>query len=192
MPDSTANALPALTGGCLCGRVRYEATPDHRDGYYCHCRMCQLAFGNTRAAFLNLRKSEVRLSAPAYYASSKIARRGFCSLRHAARVRVPRQRAHGPLAGLDDPSLLKPTAHFAIESRIAAWHAGDGLRRRLDASERINLRWRAAYGDGAAPVCGPLAPADRMRAAASRCRSRATTDQVVQRAVDDNGSGSVV
>ena len=73
-------ALPPLQGGCLCGRVRYEATPTHRDGYYCHCRMCQLAFGNTRAAFFNLRKDQVRWlnSPPSYYASSKIARRGFC------------------------------------------------------------------------------------------------------------------
>ena len=53
-------ALPPLPGGCLCGRVRYEATPTHRDGYYCHCRMCQLAFGNTRAAYINLRKNELR------------------------------------------------------------------------------------------------------------------------------------
>jgi hypothetical protein len=155
MPDSTANALPALTGGCLCGRVRYEATPDHRDGYYCHCRMCQLAFGNTRAAFLNLRKSEVRwLSAPAYYASSKIARRGFCS--HCgtplAFEYLDSERMDLAAGSLDDPSLLKPTAHFAIESRIAAWHAEDGLPgERLDANERINQRWRAAYGDNAAP-----------------------------------------
>jgi hypothetical protein len=155
MPDSTANSLPALTGGCLCRRVRYEATPDHRDGYYCHCRMCQLAFGNTRAAFINLRKSEVTwLSAPAYYASSKIARRGFCS--HCgtplAFEYLDSERMDLAAGSLDDPSLLKPTAHFAIESRIAAWHADDGLPgERLDANERINQRWRAAYGEGAAP-----------------------------------------
>jgi hypothetical protein len=41
---------PPLTGGCLCGTHRYEARPRKREGYYCHCRMCQLAFGNTRAA----------------------------------------------------------------------------------------------------------------------------------------------
>ena len=155
MPDSTANSLPVLTGGCLCGRVRYEVTPDHRDGYYCHCRMCQLAFGNTRAAFINLRKSEVQwLSAPAYYASSKIARRGFCS--HCgtplAFEYLDSERMDLAAGSLDDPSVLKPTAHFAIESRIAAWHAEDGLPgERLDANERINQRWRAAYGDDAAP-----------------------------------------
>ena len=145
------DTLPPLPGGCLCGRVRYEATPDHRDGYYCHCRMCQLAFGNTRAAFINLRKAEVRwLGAPAYYASSKIARRGFCcALRHAAHLRVPRQRTHGPVGGQPRRSVAarsRPST-FAVESRIATWHADDGLPgERLDANERIKQRWRDAYG----------------------------------------------
>jgi len=57
---NTISPLPAVEGGCLCGRVRYRATPENRDGYYCHCRMCQLAFGNTRAAYFNLRKSELQ------------------------------------------------------------------------------------------------------------------------------------
>jgi hypothetical protein len=26
----------ALSGGCLCGRVRFEARPDKREGCYCH------------------------------------------------------------------------------------------------------------------------------------------------------------
>ena len=34
-----SDTLPPLSGGCLCGRVRYAAAPTHRDGYYCHCRM---------------------------------------------------------------------------------------------------------------------------------------------------------
>jgi len=155
MADSIAKTLPTLAGGCLCGRVRYQATPDHRDGYYCHCRMCQLAFGNTRAAFINLRKAEVEWSgAPAYYASSKIARRGFCS--HCGTPLsfeyLDSERMDLAVGSFDDPSALKPIAHFAIESRVAPWHAEDGLPgERLDANERINNRWRAAYGDDAAP-----------------------------------------
>jgi hypothetical protein len=30
-----------ITGGCLCGKVRYEAEVYLRSGYFCHCRMCQ-------------------------------------------------------------------------------------------------------------------------------------------------------
>ena len=117
MPD----ALPPLQGGCLCGAVRYEAIPDHRDGYYCHCRMCQLAFGNTRAAFFNLRKSEVRwlTPPPAYYGSSKIARRGFCS-----RCGTPMsfefldsERMDLSAGSLDEPGAAQ--AHRALRGGIA-------------------------------------------------------------------------
>ena len=144
-------ALPPLPGGCLCGRVRYEATPTHRDGYYCHCRMCQLAFGNTRAAYINLRKNELRWlnGPPSYYASSKIARRGFCG-----RCGTPlsfefldSERMDLAVGSLDQPSLLRPTEHFAVESRIAGWHVDDGLPgKRLDGIEAIQQRWRDAYG----------------------------------------------
>ena len=69
-----------LQGGCLCGHVRYEVRPDSLEGYYCHCRMCQLAFGNTRAAFLNVPRAAVRwVTPPQQYASSKFALRGFCA-----------------------------------------------------------------------------------------------------------------
>lgn len=145
------STLPPLAGGCLCGAVRYEARPHHRDGYYCHCRMCQLAVGNTRAAWLNLRKDQVRwLQPPAYFASSKIARRGFCS-----RCGTPLSfEFHDSefmdltVGSLDDPAQLTPNAHYSVETRIGGWHADDGLPgHRLDTNERISQRWRDAYGD---------------------------------------------
>jgi hypothetical protein len=150
------DALPPLPGGCLCGAVRYEAAPDHRDGYYCHCRMCQLAFGNTRATYFNLRKDEVRWlhAPPRYYASSKIARRGFCG--HCGTPLsfefLDSERMDLAVGSLDDPGALKPTEHFAVESRIAAWHADDGLKgSRLDTNSQISQRWRTAYGDAVRP-----------------------------------------
>lgn len=158
MPESTNPSLPPLQGGCLCGRVRYEAAPDHRDGYYCHCRMCQLAFGNTRAAYVNLRKAELRwLQPPAYYASSKIARRGFCAHCGTPLSFEFLDSEHMDIAvgSLDDPAAVKPTTHYAIESRIAAWHHDDGLPgQRLDTNERINQRWRNAYGNNVTPGVG--------------------------------------
>jgi hypothetical protein len=145
-----------LRGGCLCGRVRYEARPDSREGYYCHCRMCQLAFGNTRAAFLNLPKEHVRWTGepPKLYASSKIARRGFCAScgTPLSFEYLDSKNMDLAVGSLDDPGLLKPTAHFAVESRIAAWHAADGLpEERLSDIVRITQRWRDAYGADVAP-----------------------------------------
>jgi hypothetical protein len=136
--------------------VRYTATPDAAEGYYCHCRMCQLAFGNTRAAFVNLRKDRVAWTGvpPTYYASSKLAQRGFCG-----RCGTPlsfeylsSERMDLSVGSLDDPGAVKPTLHFAIESRVAAWHAEDGLPgERLDTNPKMQERWRDAYGADATP-----------------------------------------
>ena len=155
MTDATT-LLPALAGGCLCGAVRFEARPTHRDGYYCHCRMCQLAVGNTRAAFINLRKDEVRWLAaePTWYASSKIARRGFCG-----RCGTPlsfeyigSERMDLSVGSFDDPAALTPISHFAVESRIANWHADDGLPdERIADHVKLTERWKQAYGEDVVP-----------------------------------------
>ena len=146
----------ALTGGCLCGSVRFEARPDKAEGYYCHCRMCQLAVGNTRAAFTNLRKSQVTwtAAAPTFYASSKMAQRGFCNQCGTPLCFEYLDSEHMDLSigSFDEPAAIKPTLHFAVESRIAAWHAEDGLRgQRLDEFQKITDRWKAAYGDSVVP-----------------------------------------
>ena len=154
MSDTTP--LPEVEGGCLCGAVRYRARPTQREGYYCHCRMCQLGVGNTRAAFINLRKDEVSWTtgAPTHYASSAIARRGFCG-----RCGTPlsfeylnSERMDLTVGSLDAPAAFAPVSHFAVESRIANWHGDDGLPgERLDESTALAARWRAAYGDDVVP-----------------------------------------
>ena len=152
MSDATPEFLG---GGCLCGAVRYRVRPENREGYYCHCRMCQLAFGNTRVPFLNLPKGSVQWeSEPNYHASSRFARRGFC-----ARCGTPLSfeytdsaRMDIAVGSLDDPSAITPTSHFAIESRVANWHVDDGLPgNRLDESEKLRARWKKHYGEGVVP-----------------------------------------
>jgi hypothetical protein len=153
-------SLPPVTGGCLCGRVRYTARPTHREGYYCHCRMCQLATGSTRANWINLRKDQVSWTAepPTYHASSRIAERGFCG-----RCGTPLSFHHPDseyldltVGSLDDPGAFKPVSHYAIETRVASWHVEDGLPgTRLDTNERLAARWKKAYGEDVVP--GPQA-----------------------------------
>jgi hypothetical protein len=154
MTDNTSNLI--LTGGCLCGGVRYEARPDRAEGYYCHCRMCQLAFGSTRAPFINLRKDQVTwtAAAPTYYASSKFAKRGFCG--HCGTPLsfefLDSKNMDLSIGSLDQPAAVKPVSHVSVETRIAQWHAEDGLPgKRLDGMQHITDRWRAAYGDQVVP-----------------------------------------
>jgi hypothetical protein len=56
-----------------------------------------------------------------------------------------------------DPAQLRPTEHFAVESRIAAWHVDDGLPgSRLDANANVMQRWRKDYGDAVQPGLAAL------------------------------------
>ena len=70
-----------MTGGCQCGAVRYSVAIDNDEAYLCHCRMCQRATGGVSIAFKNVRKADAALDDPEpdRYASSPIARRGFCA-----------------------------------------------------------------------------------------------------------------
>jgi hypothetical protein len=40
----------SLTGGCLCGGVRFELTAPARDAGYCHCTRCQRRTGTGASA----------------------------------------------------------------------------------------------------------------------------------------------
>ncbi len=40
-----------ITGGCMCGAIRYEASEPPIEVYYCHCRACRKAFGNVVGAW---------------------------------------------------------------------------------------------------------------------------------------------
>jgi hypothetical protein len=68
------------TGGCLCGEVRYEVRGPLRGIVNCHCSMCQRLHGNfgphTKARKVNI--SITKDAGLAWFASSTIARRGFC------------------------------------------------------------------------------------------------------------------
>ena len=69
------------TGGCLCGAVRYEVARPLRDVVVCHCEMCRKAHGHI-GAYTAAPKDALRMTESRglkWYASSPIARRGFCS-----------------------------------------------------------------------------------------------------------------
>lgn len=73
----TAAASP-YTGGCQCGAVRFRAERLGRSSI-CHCRMCQKAFGSFYAPFVTAHGLEWTRGAPKHFASSNLARRGFCA-----------------------------------------------------------------------------------------------------------------
>lgn len=141
-----------VTGGCQCGRIRYSAQIDKREGYLCHCRMCQRATGGFAASFFNALKSDVAWSEePDWYASSAIASRSFC-----ATCGTPLGFAYPDspkmdltIGSLDDPSGFVPTSHFGAETVIEAWVDTHALpRHRCDDYAPLVERWnRTKTGD---------------------------------------------
>ena len=148
-----------LRGGCQCGAVRYAARVEDDEAYYCHCRMCQKAFGNLFGTFFFVFEDSVEWEAgePAYFPSSKIARRGFCrqcgtplSFEYLGSEEV-----HLTVGSLDDPGRLRPVAHYGFESHVGPFFTDDGLPRwRTEDDEEYLARWKAAHGRDSMP--GPL------------------------------------
>jgi hypothetical protein len=93
--------------------------------------MCQKAVGNVFAALAPVKKTALRWSkaAPAFYASSSVAERGFCpgcgtplsfAYRESEWIAVT-------IGSLDDPSAAPPQIHFGVESRVPWVHIDDQL-----------------------------------------------------------------
>lgn len=139
-----------MTGGCACGKVRYSAEIDSDDAYLCHCRMCQRATGNVSVAFKNLPKAAVRWeSAPDYFESSPIARRGYCAACGTSlSFEYPdSDNMDLTLGSFDDAARFVPTHHFGAESMHRAWLDTTGLpERRSDQYQPLVDRWTKAAG----------------------------------------------
>ena len=69
-----------VTGGCLCGALRYQSTEPPVNGGYCHCRMCQKISGGLYTAWLQFSQSSFRFTQgePKFYRSSEWLQRGSC------------------------------------------------------------------------------------------------------------------
>jgi hypothetical protein len=50
-----------LTGGCMCGGVRYEVTEPLVSATYCHCTRCQRRTGTAASAQARIARSSMRI-----------------------------------------------------------------------------------------------------------------------------------
>ena len=121
-------ALP-LTGGCLCGAIRYEATAAPESVVHCHCRMCRLASGAPVTTWATVPRAAFHVvkGSPIENRSSKPARRLFCG-DCGSQLAFLHDEAPNEIditwATLDDPEAWPPLAHIWTASRL---HAMDDL-----------------------------------------------------------------
>lgn len=68
-----------VTGGCLCGAIRFAASKPPRRVTHCHCEACRKALGAVVATFATFERDAVTWQGePVRYESSDIAWREFC------------------------------------------------------------------------------------------------------------------
>lgn len=113
-------AEAALTGGCLCGRVRYSARPAG-EVTHCHCRMCQRGTGAAFATWILVRNVAIDLAGQvAYFRSSNEVRRGFCPVCGSS-LMMDYDAEDGvwlAIGTLDTPNAVTPGSSIWTEARL--------------------------------------------------------------------------
>lgn len=111
-----------ITGGCLCGAVRYEADQAPFDAGYCHCSMCQKSLGGLFGAWVFFNNADFRYTSaqPQWYRSSASVRRGFCPDCGSPITYMPDGVDFTTIwiGTLDEPGRFEPKAHWHTESKI--------------------------------------------------------------------------
>src|SRR3954470_23624946 len=108
----------SVSGGCLCGAVRFSVTSSPRSVHFCHCSMCRRATGGAFAILAWFKAKDLTWSAarPLVRRSSHIAERAFCGacgtplfLRYDGSDEVGLM-----VDALDQPEGFPPTYHYGV------------------------------------------------------------------------------
>ena len=138
-----------VTGGCLCGAIRYESAKAPMQGFYCHCAMCQKSYGGLFQATVKFARGVFRFTRgePKYYQSSNFARRGFCAECGSPIVFVYEGNLNlwiliGSLDHPEDWPLTKDalwgkSGHWYVKAKVPWYEICDGLPQRGEAPAAI-------------------------------------------------------
>jgi hypothetical protein len=119
-----------LTGGCFCGRLRYEADAAPFNQTHCHCSICRRTTGAPYVAWFSVARERFRLKGePTRFRSSGKATRSFCpecgtqitfELDGTDEVDIN-------TSSLDQPERVPPVDHIYTASRVEWVKLADGL-----------------------------------------------------------------
>ena len=121
------NAETQMTGGCMCGAVRYEVSGEPFLVSHCHCQSCRKHNGGPVVTLAGFKKDQVHFSGDErrIYASSPGVGRAFCGK---CGTPLTWEGDGGEELGLivelhlstfDEPEALEPTGHAFYSERIS-------------------------------------------------------------------------
>lgn len=142
-----------VTGGCMCGAVRYEAAGDPFDVGHCHCVSCCKHTGAAVVTLVGFMPDQVRFSGDArrVYESSPGVGRAFCGRCGTPLTWEGVSNTRGGaileihISTFDDPDAFAPSSHSFDSERIAWFDIADNLP-----------RFSKFNGDGAPLRHGPV------------------------------------
>ncbi len=141
----TDKTMP-ITGGCLCGAMRFEVSAEPLAASYCHCTMCQKASGQPFKVYATVPFNGVTFTKgkPAAYESLSGNLRQFCG---ACGSPLGARAAEDPkliaivVGCLDDPNLIKPESHAFTSTQVSWCEMDDGLPRHAEGSPEMAKLW---------------------------------------------------
>jgi hypothetical protein len=123
-----------VSGGCLCGRIRYEAEVFLQNGYACHCTICQKSTGQPAEITVLIKAGTLKYleGVPKYYASSASGKRGFCG---ECGSRIVWQASNPEddwstnlcVGSLDRPSEVSIACHIYADTQLPWYDFGEDL-----------------------------------------------------------------
>jgi hypothetical protein len=123
-----------VTGGCLCGRVRYEAEVFLHNGYICHCTICQKSTGQPAEITVLIKPETLRflLDQPRFFATSASGRRGFCGTCGSRIVWQALDPAEDWMTNLcvgslDQPAAARMTCHIYADTQLPWYRVCEDL-----------------------------------------------------------------
>ena len=114
----------AITGGCHCGAVRYEADGEAITHALCHCTDCRRSAGAPMVGWTMYRLDAVKATrgTPKVYESSKQGRRHFCPDCGTGLFYTNAEMIPGIIniqsATYDDPDAVPARIHVQVAERI--------------------------------------------------------------------------
>ena len=125
----------SVTGGCLCGELRYEAMAAPFDGAFCHCSMCRKSTGSLFSVVIFFNRSDFHIvqGEPKYFRASEFGRNASCgncsSIIFGAYDESPSIYVYlGSLDNPDDwPVIEEWSGHVFVDDKVSWYEIKDGL-----------------------------------------------------------------